>query len=288
MHTKNNKSLFTTRSGLNFIFAGLVFAGAGTQAFGQDAHFDGDRLIIPAILSNSVVYSVELQISGLPDPAGVYPFTPSPVMQMFEVASVEIVSIPSVENPSFWNAEKGFLTVPRIEVSGNYFWAQFTGWDLDPFALELIDFGVDDEDDDDDGISDLADPFPYSTSHDEDPLEIVGQWRFRREVVSDLSFTPCESFQDPTFHDVEITFDSEIDRYRISAGEASIVTDPLLQSGIAIDVNLPTGDGHMESFFDLNVYSSQLMMGSENWHWTGNVSGSCPNQTSIVHAVRQG
>ena len=266
--------------------------GAGS-AFGEDAYFDGNKLVIPEVVTGiGWVYRQELIIGTYPDISGVYPFSSKPIMQMFRMGGLQSVFNPTLQNPAgFVN---GNLVVPRIKVGDAYFWVMLQAWDMDPPSYEVIDYGEDDEDDDNDGIPDAEDSDPWRASSDSDPLGIVGSWTLRRELYvdsyyTDLSDTPCSWFPTLTYQEIEVTFDVNDGKYSFgSDGQSVKVEYPLYEEPgyYGFSASYPSAGGYIDTSFRLLIDSPQLITGVEYWDWHGD-SGSCEDKVSIVHAIKK-
>lgn len=274
-------------------FTAVWFGLATSSALGEDAYFDGNKLVIPELdYGNGDVYRHELFIGTGPDIWGVYPFSPKPIMQAFGYGHGQKVHAPTLLNPARF-VDYG-LIVPRIKVGNAYFWVVFQVWDMESPNYLVIDYGEDDEDDDNDGIPDAEDSDPWRASTESDPLGIVGSWTLRRELYvdwfySDLSDTPCAWFPTLTYQDIEIAFDVTDGKYSFGSGGLSVKVEYPLYEGMSyhgFSTTYPNNGGYTDTFFRLSVHSPQLITGVEYWDWHGD-SGSCEDKVSIVHAIKK-
>jgi len=270
-------------------------------AFGQDAYFDGEKIVIPQVFCQWCWgQSLELEIVNSPDEYWVYPFTAKPIMQMFKgryrnwtISDWRTFWDSPTQNPAIW-IDNLFL-VPRLEIDGAYYWVKFQyvdAWTGFGTLFKVVDYGEDDLDDDNDGIPDEIDPDPWRASSESDPEAIVGHWLLRRELFgsqwwSNLEGTPCAHLPPVTFIDIEIAYDASEGRYLIGSGGVYLQqTEPSPSKALYLQITLPGVDGYLETTLDLDINSPQLITGSERWSWISE-SGSCENNTGIIHAVRK-
>ncbi len=166
-----------------FILMSLLLLSGWTSA--QQASYSNSVLTLPAVLVQGVVYRVELQSLEQSVPA------------QFEVISATEALATTAELSAFLQA--GVLTVMSVRVGAQSYWAQLGVVSLEPVIFRLLSGEIDDEDDDNDGLIDVLDEFPWtpdlctspaclqepsSTGPDKDATLLGYTGHFRRPVIS--------------------------------------------------------------------------------------------------------
>lgn len=135
--------------------AALTVIAVSVTAQAQQSRFSDNLVHLPSVWAGGMVYQVELRLME-----GTRPF-------LFELVDAQLADLLTDADGIF---EDDVLTIISVDVGGIPHWARLSLVSPDPVVFKLLSGGVDDEDDDNDGLEDAVDENPYTAEFCNHPL----------------------------------------------------------------------------------------------------------------------